>query len=81
MFDFFDFMLSCGYERAKIERKKQEENGEVLNTKVNDYTIDSCYTFDAGYETAICKGDNYWIIVNNPAKIYSVQNKKVENFR
>ena len=46
-----------------MERQDQLENGKVLRTEVNDFIIDSCYTFDAGYETAISKSDDKWVIV------------------
>lgn len=35
----------------------------VGRDEVNDYTIDTCYTADAGYETAIMKDGGYWIVV------------------
>lgn len=35
----------------------------VKNDKVGDYTIDTAYTSDYGYETAIKKYNNAWIIV------------------
>ena len=38
--------------------------GEVVGTdNVGDYTIDTCYTSDHGWETAVRKGDNSWVIV------------------
>ena len=39
------------------------EDRVVANNKVGDYTIDTAYTTDYGYETAIWKGDNDMIIV------------------
>ena len=38
-------------------------NDVVGNDKVDDYTVDTCYTTDAGYETGIVKNDGEWIIV------------------
>ena len=46
MDNILKYILNGGNERARIERKQQEERGEVLNNKVGDYTIDSLYTFD-----------------------------------
>lgn len=63
MDDLLNFWLKGGEERAKIEREEQENLGKVLRTTVNDYTIDSCYTFDEGYETAIWYKDNDMVIV------------------
>lgn len=38
-------------------------NDVVGNDKVDDYTVDTCYTADAGYETGIMKNGGEWIIV------------------
>lgn len=57
------FFFNGGYERALLERRNQEKEDKVLRDTVNKYIIDSCYTFDAGYETAIMKNGGYWIIV------------------
>jgi hypothetical protein len=46
MNNMLKYILNGGNERARIERKQQEEWGEILNNKVGDYTIDSLYTFD-----------------------------------
>ena len=35
----------------------------VGNDVVGEYTIDTCYTLDCGYETGIVKGSGHWIIV------------------
>ena len=35
----------------------------VGNDTVGEYTIDTCYTLDCGYETGIAKGNGRWIIV------------------
>lgn len=35
----------------------------MLNTNIKNYTIDSCWTFDAGYETGIKKKGGEWVIV------------------
>lgn len=35
----------------------------VKNNKINDYTVDTCYTSDYGYETAINKFDGDWVVV------------------
>lgn len=58
-----NFWLNGGALRGMREREQQEKNGDVLHTEINDYTIDSCYTFDEGYETAIWYKDNDMIIV------------------
>lgn len=39
----------------------------VKNDKIGDYTIDTCYTSDYGYETAIKKFDRDWIVVERYA--------------
>lgn len=63
MDNIFNFIFGGGATRGIMERRNQSENGKVLRTEVNDFIIDSCYTFDAGYETAICKNNGDWIIV------------------
>lgn len=35
----------------------------MLHTTVDTYIVDSCYTFDEGYETAIMNNGNAWVIV------------------
>lgn len=42
--DLFDIIFSMG-----------EKNDSCGNTTVGDYIIDTCHTFDCGYETAIIK--------------------------
>lgn len=69
-----NFFLKGGIVRGKIERKKQEWDGNVLRNNVNNYTIDSCYTFDEGYETAIWKDNNPMIIVERYLSIDEMQN-------
>ena len=59
----FNFWLNGGPERGLFERKQQKDKGEILRNNINDFTIDSCYTFDEGYETAIWKDLNNMIIV------------------
>lgn len=68
-----NFFLNGGITRGIIERKKQENNGDVLHTNINNYTIDSCYTFDEGYETAIWKGNNSIIVVERYSNIEEMQ--------
>lgn len=58
-----NFWLNGGALRGMAEREKQENEGKTLRTNINDYTIDSCYTFDEGYETAIWYKDNDMVIV------------------
>lgn len=36
---------------------------EVGNTTVGNYIIDTCYTFDCGYETGIKRNNGHWVIV------------------
>ena len=36
---------------------------EVGRDEVNNYTIDTCYTVDQGWETAVWKDDNSMLIV------------------
>lgn len=52
-----------GDTRAFIERKAQELTGKVLRNRIDRYLIDSCYTFDNGYETGITKDTYHWAIV------------------
>lgn len=66
----FNFLANGGAVRGIYERKQQEKNGDVLRTKVNNYTVDSCYSFDEGYETAI------WYKNNNMAIVERYANKK-----
>ena len=47
---------------------------------VNDYTIDTCYTIDQGWETAVWKGSNPMIIVDRYASKEDAQ-KGHENQR
>ena len=58
-------MISSIFDIMGLYRKKQEINLKVFRTKIGNYTIDSCNTFDAGYETAIWFKDNPMIIVEN----------------
>lgn len=58
-----NFWLNGGPLRGIAEREQQEKNEDVSHTKINDYTIDSCYTFDEGYETAIWYKENEMVIV------------------
>jgi len=46
--------------------EKEKLRGRVLHTELsNGFIIDSCKTFDAGFETAINKNDGDTIIVEN----------------
>ena len=47
---------------------------------VGDYTIDTCYTIDQGWETAVWKGNNPMIIVDRYASKEDAQ-KGHENWR
>lgn len=38
-------------------------NDVIGNDKIDDYTVDTCYTVDAGYETGIMRDGGEWIIV------------------
>lgn len=58
-----NFLLNGGIQRAIVERKKEENSGNVLHTNINDYTVDSVHTFDEGYETAIWYKENDMVIV------------------
>jgi hypothetical protein len=41
-----------------------KNRGEIVGRdEVNNYTIDTCYTLDCGWETAVCKGEGDWIVV------------------
>lgn len=50
-------ILGCLLDRNNYEDRV------VARDKVGNYTIDTAYTSDYGYETAIWKGDNDMIIV------------------
>lgn len=63
MDSIMNFFLNGGPARGIAERKEQEDNGDVLHTTVEEYTVDSCWTFDAGYETALWKNDHDMVIV------------------
>ena len=42
----------------------EDNRSEVIGRDViGDYTIDTCYTIDQGWETAVWKGSNTMIIV------------------
>ena len=58
-----NFWFNGGAIRGKATRKNLEDNNKVLRHAINDYTIDSCWTFDEGYETAIWYKDHKMIIV------------------
>lgn len=46
----------------------EKNRGEVVGRdEVGDYTVDTCYTLDAGWETAVWKGDGDIIIVGRYA--------------
>lgn len=46
----------------------ENNRGEVVSRDtINDYTIDTCYTIDQGWETAVWKGSNPMIIVDRYA--------------
>ena len=46
----------------------KNNRSEVIDCDtVNDYTIDTCYTIDQGWETAVWKGSNPMIIVERYA--------------
>ena len=41
-----------------------KNRGEIIGrTEVNNFVIDTCYTLDQGWETAVWKGSNPMIIV------------------
>ena len=46
----------------------EDNRSEVIGRDViGDYTIDTCYTIDQGWETAVWKGSNTMIIVDRYA--------------
>ena len=46
----------------------EDNRSEVIGRDVvGDYTIDTCYTIDQGWETAVWKGSNPMIIVDHYA--------------
>ena len=44
-----------------------ENPDKIGRAEVGDYTVDTCDTSDAGYETAIWKGNNNMVIVERYA--------------
>ena len=59
----------------------ENNRGEVVGRDtVNDYTIDTCYTIDQGWETAVWKGSNPMIIVGRYASKEDAQEGH-ENWR
>lgn len=49
----------------------------VGNDTVNGYLIDTCYTMDQGWETAVCYKENDWIIVARyPNRVMAEQGHK-----
>ena len=52
MNNFFDFLDAINNLRGEV----------VGRDTVGDYLVDTYYTADCGWETAICKND-YWIVV------------------
>ena len=57
------------------EANRQEVVGRDT---VGDYIIDTCYTVDQGWETAVWKGDNDMIIVGRYATKRDAQSGHVE---
>lgn len=51
--DYIKYFANGGFERSEQYRKKQEQLGKTIREKVGTYVIDSCNTWDEGYETAI----------------------------
>ena len=52
----------------------ENNRGEVVGRDtINDYTIDTCYTIDQGWETAVWKGSNPMIIVDRYASKENAQ--------
>ncbi len=68
-----NFWLNGGALRGMAEREQQEKNKDVLNTKINEYTVDSCYTFDEGYETAIKYKEKDWVITQRYSNKEEIQ--------
>lgn len=59
----------------------ETDRGEVIGRDiVGDYTIDTCYTIDQGWETAVWKGSNPMIIVGRYASKEDAQEGH-ENWR
>ena len=46
---------------------KNNRSEVIGRDTVNDYTIDTCYTIDQGWETAVWKGSNPMIVVDRYA--------------
>lgn len=59
---------------------KNNRSEVVGRDTVNDYTIDTCYTIDQGWETAVWKGSNPMIVVDRYASKEDAQ-KGHENWR
>lgn len=49
---------------ANLLKGLENVRGEVAgNDIIEGYTVDTCYTSDAGWETGICKDNGLWVIV------------------
>lgn len=58
--DFLDDLINF----LDIIAAGKDPRQEVVGTDtVGEYTIDTCFTLDCGYETGIRKGEGSWIIV------------------
>lgn len=49
--------------RMLYGKEFRQNTKKIIRDEVGDYTIDTCDTIDAGYETAIWKDNNPMIIV------------------
>ena len=61
--DLIDYMAQGGFSRSWKEREELEKQGKVIKSKIGKYIIDSCWTWDCGYETAIWYKGCYMVIV------------------
>lgn len=58
--DFLDDLINFLDIIASGKDPRQEVVG---NDTIGEYTVDTCFTLDCGYETGIRKGEGDWIIV------------------
>ncbi len=78
MWDLLSYFKNGGFERSLKERRKQEEKGEVLRNTIDNYIVDSCWTFDSGYETAIWTKEKQHVVI---VEHYDTKEKMAEGHK
>ena len=78
MWDLLSYFKNGGLTRSYLEREELEKQGEVLRNKIDNYYVDSCWTFDSGYETAIWTKEKEHIVI---VEYYDTKEKMVEGHK